>query len=164
VVVDGDVPQFTRVINLGSEAMIESLANDCGVDTDEAWRLAVTVGLARPGRQDELPDDVTDELAAQVRLSLQNSCETFADEIRRSIDYYHTQSRGTEVARVLVTGDGALVRELPEYFVQVLHVETAVGDPLRRVSENKSKLTEAELDVLAPRLSIAIGLALEDPD
>jgi len=164
VVVHDGVPQFTRVINLGSEAMIESLASDCGVDTEEAWRLAVTVGLARPGSSDGLPDDVGDELANQVRLSLENSCETFADEIRRSIDYYHTQSRGTEVVRVLVTGDGALVRDLPEYFLQVLHVETAVGDPLQRIAENKSKLTEAELDVLAPRLSIAIGLALEDLD
>lgn len=164
VVVLAGVPQFTRVISLGSEGMIESLARDCGVDTEGAWRFAVTVGLRGPEGDTELPEDIGDELAEQVHVSLENSCETFADEIRRSIDYYHTQSEGAEVSRVLVTGDGALVRNLPSYLANVLHIETALGDPLQRVAENKSKLTEAELGVLAPRLSIAIGLALEEPD
>jgi type IV pilus assembly protein PilM len=164
VVVQDGVPQFTRVISLGSETMIEALATDSGVDTEEAWRLAVTVGLHVADAPLDLPDDVDDERAAQVHSSLENSCETFADEVRRSIDYFHTQAHQAEISRVVVTGDGSLVRSLPTYFGQALHIDTMLGDPLRRIAENKSKLSEAELGVLAPRLSIAIGLALEDED
>lgn len=164
VVVQNAIPQFTRVISLGSEAMIESLATDCGVDTEEAWRLAVIVGLRVTEEAIEFPEDITLDRADQVRASLENSCETFADEIRRSIDYYHTQAHEAEITRVVVTGDGSLVRFLPAYFENALHTQAVLGDPLRRVAENKSKLSEAELGVLAPRLSIAIGLALEDED
>jgi hypothetical protein len=32
------------------------------------------------------------------------------------------------------------------------------------VGENKSKLSEAELEAVAPRLTIAIGLALDDEE
>jgi type IV pilus assembly protein PilM len=171
VVVHNEAPQFTRVISLGSESMIDTLATDCGVDTEEAWRLAVTVGLrgqelppTAEGAPAGLPDDVSPELAEQVHVSLENSCETFADEIRRSIDYFHTQAHEAEIARLLITGDGSLARNLPAYLSQALHVDAALGDPLRRLSENKSKLSEAELGVLAPRLAIAVGLALEDGD
>ncbi len=172
VVVYNESPQFTRVISLGSESMIETLATDCGVDMEEAWRLAVTVGLrssAPPPAGTEpgpggLPEGVSPELAEQVHVSLDNSCETFADEIRRSIDYYHSQAHESEVARLLITGDGSLARHLPEYLGQALHLEAVLGDPLRRLAENKSKLSAAELDVLAPRLAIAVGLALEDAD
>jgi type IV pilus assembly protein PilM len=203
VVVQNDAPQFTRVISLGSEAMIESLATDCGVDTEEAWRLAVTVGLrgavpspealgadglptfaeapaspetpvSAPAPEETipaaerpsagLPADVSPELAEQVHVSLENSCETFADEIRRSIDYYHSQTHEAEISRLLITGDGSLARHMTEYFGHALHLDVALGDPLRRLSENKSKLSEAELGVLAPRLAIAVGLALEDGD
>jgi type IV pilus assembly protein PilM len=173
VVVQNDAPQFTRVISLGSESMIETLATDCGVDTEEAWRLAVTVGLrggtpppADPTatREAGLPEDISPELAEQIRVSLENSCETFADEIRRSIDYYHSQTHEAEIGRLLITGDGSLARHLPAYLSQALHLEASLGDPLRRLSENKSKLSEAELGVLAPRLAIAVGLALEGDD
>ncbi len=163
LVVSGGTSRFTRVINLGSEAMIEPLATDCGVDIDEAWRLAVAVGL-RGDEPPTLADDISPELAERVHASLESSCETFADEIRRSIDYYHTQSQGEPIRSLHVTGDGSLTTNLTTYLGHVLHLDVLRGDPLRRISENKSKLSQAELDVLAPRLALAVGLALEEED
>jgi type IV pilus assembly protein PilM len=160
VVVVGDTPQFTRVISLGSESLIQSLATDRAVDIDEAWRLAVTVGL--PGPAAELPADVDAEAAEAIHTSLEGPCETFSDEIRRSVDYYHTQAHEGQITKVLLTGDGSLVRNMPAYLGQVLHLDVQLASPLSRLADNKSKLSAAELDVMAPRLAIAVGLALED--
>jgi len=164
VVVSGAAPQFTRVINVGSEAMIETLANHLQVDLEQAWRLAVVVGLKSEDGDEPLPEDITDETATAVHTSLDGSCETFADEIRRSIDYFHTQSQSAPISRLIVSGDGSLTRNFTSYLSHALHLDVELGDPLRKLSENKSKLTEAELGVLAPRLAIAVGLALEDED
>jgi type IV pilus assembly protein PilM len=160
VVVVGDTPQFTRVISLGSESLIQALATDRDVDIDEAWRLAVTVGL--PGPAFELPEDISAEAADAIHGSLEGPCETFSDEIRRSVDYYHTQAHEGLIGKVLLTGDGSLVRNLPDYLSQALHLGVELASPLARLADNKSKLSAAELEVMAPRLSIAVGLALDD--
>jgi type IV pilus assembly protein PilM len=164
VVVSGNTPQFTRVINVGSESMIESLAENVKVDLEQAWRLAVVVGLRGDEGDEPLPDDVDDETAAAVRASLENSCETFADEIRRSVDYFHTQTQSGQISRLIVSGDGSLTRNFTAYLSHALHLEVQLGDPLRKLADNKSKLSQAELGVLAPRLAIAVGLALEEED
>ena len=160
VVVVGETPQFTRVISLGSESLIDALAADRGVDRSEGWRLAVTVGLSGPA--EELPADVTQEAAAAIRASLEGTCETFSDEIRRSVDYYHTQAHEGQIGRVLLTGDGSIVRNMTAHLSQALHLSVELASPLERLADNKSRVKAAELEAMAPRLAIALGLALDD--
>ncbi len=45
-----------------------------------------------------------------------------------------------------------------------LHVDVTLANPLQRLAENRSKIGSAELEALAPRLAIAIGLALDDEE
>jgi type IV pilus assembly protein PilM len=160
VVVVGETPQFTRAISLGSESLIDALTADLRVNQTEAWRLAVTVGL--PGPAEEYPADITPEVAARIHASLESTCETFSDEIRRSVDYYHTQAHEGQIGRVQITGDGSIVRNMAAYLSQVLHLTVELASPLERLAGNKSKLKAAELEAMAPRLAIAVGLALDD--
>ena len=98
----------------------------------------------------------------EIHAVLEQACEAFSDELRRSIDYYHTQEEAGEIAKIVLSGDGSLTRNIVYFLAQSLHLPVEVGNPLRGVGENKTKLSEAELEMLAPRLGIAIGLALED--
>ncbi len=163
VVVAGSTPQFTRVISLGSESLLHPLMAQHNATVEDAWRLAVTVGLRTDG-EEPLPEDVTPETAEAIRSALEGACETFSDEIRRSIDYYHTQAQTGRIGRVLLTGEGSLVRNLAEYLAHGLHVDVTLANPLQRLAENRSKIGSAELEALAPRLAIAIGLALDDEE
>jgi type IV pilus assembly protein PilM len=156
----GGIPQFTRVINLGSESLNQALSANRGISRDEAEVFRVMVGLQ--GEQPDEPGDITPETMAEVHQVLEMACEAFSDELRRSIDYYHTQEHSGEITKLVLTGDGSLTRNIVYYLAQSLHLPVEVGNPLREVGENKSKLSEAELEALAPRLAIAIGLALED--
>ncbi len=47
---------------------------------------------------------------------------------------------------------------------EALHLPVSLGNAVQRVTENKTKLSQAELDTMAPRLAVAIGLALEDEE
>ncbi len=67
-----------------------------------------------------------------------------------------------EISRLVLTGDGALTRNIAYCLSQGLHLPVEIGNPLREVGENKTKLTEVQLEWMAPRLAIAIGLALDD--
>ena len=154
------VPQFTRVINLGSEALDQALSTHRAIARDEADMLRVMIGLR--GEKPDEPGELTPETVDEVHQVLEQACEAFSDELRRSIDYYHTQEDAGEIAKIVLSGDGSLTRNIVYYLAESLHLPVEVGNPLRQVGENKTKLSEAELEMLAPRLGIAIGLALED--
>jgi len=154
------VPQFTRVINLGSEALDQALATHRAIAREEADMLRVMIGLR--GEQPDEPGELTPETVDEIHQVLDQACEAFSDELRRSIDYYHTQEDAGEIAKIVLSGDGSLTRNIVYYLAEALHLPVEVGNPLRRVGENKTKLSEAELEMLAPRLGIAVGLALED--
>jgi type IV pilus assembly protein PilM len=154
------IPQFTRVINLGSEALNQALMNHRAISRDEAETLRVQVGLQ--GDEPDPPGDLTPETLGEIHQVLDQACEAFSDELRRSIDYYHTQDQAVGISKLVVTGGGSLTRNIATYLSQSLHLPVEIGNPLREVGENKTKLSEAELEWMAPRLAIALGLALED--
>ncbi|MGO8684242.1 MAG: type IV pilus assembly protein PilM [Thermoleophilia bacterium] len=162
VVTVNGIPQFTRVINLGCGALTEVLIKARNISHEEAEVLRTTVGLSGDG--DDSFTDIEPETVKATRDALDAAWEAFSDEIRRSIDYYHTQEHEGSITKLRITGNGSLTRNVAFSLSQALHLPVEQGDPLSRVGENKSKLTPAELQALAPRLAIALGLALDDEE
>jgi len=162
VVAAGGMPQFTRVINLGCESLVQALITNRGIGHDEADSLRLKVGVS--GGSDESIADLEADTIAEIHQALDAASESFADEIRRSIDYYHSQDPDGQISSLLITGEGALTRNMPEYLTEALHMPVSLGNAAQRVTENKTRLSQAELDLMAPRLAIAIGLALEDEE
>jgi type IV pilus assembly protein PilM len=160
VVAAGGVTQFTRVINLGAESLTQALMQHRAISFEEAEALRIQVGLA--GEQPDQPGDLTTETQQEIHHTFEQACEPFSDELRRSIDYYHTQEHVGEISKLVLTGDGALTRNIAYCLSQGLHLPVEIGNPLREIGENKTKLTEVQLEWMAPRLAIAIGLALDD--
>jgi type IV pilus assembly protein PilM len=159
VVAVNDMPQFTRVVNLGCEALVEALATNRGITREEADAFRLTVGLSGA---DEPFGDLEPTTVAEIREILDVACEAFADEIRRSIDYYHSQDHQGQIATLLLAGEGALTRNICSYLSQALHLNVQLGNPLQHITENKSKLAQSDLEAMSPRLAIALGLAFDD--
>jgi len=112
---------------------------------------------------EQMPEAPAESLA-DVQRVLELAADSLADEIRRSLDYYVSQETSAPITRLLLSGGGALLRNLDSHFSQVFPYEVALGDPLVRISQNRSRLSEDELKALGPQLAIAIGLALEDEE
>ncbi len=104
------------------------------------------------------------EKEAVVRRALEITADALADDIRRSLDYYMSQKNSVPVGRLLLGGGGAMLPNLDARLSQVFPFQVVTGNPLKRITQNKSGLGDDELSLLAPRLAIAIGLALEDED
>ncbi len=108
--------------------------------------------------------DEEKEIEATVHRALEITTDSFADELRRSLDYYISQDESLPISRLLLSGGGALLPNLDRQLSQLFPFPVELGDPLVRITGNKSRLSDDELKALAPRLAIAIGLALEDED
>jgi len=161
VVASGGAPQFTRVVNLGYEALVQAIMQNRGIDHKEADLLRLTVGLSGSATA---AADLEASTVSEIHEVFDSTCEAFADEIRRSIDYYHSLQQEAPIARILLSGEGSLTRNMCDYLAGALHLPVALGNPLQYIAENKSKLPQQELELIAPRLAIALGLAFEDEE
>jgi type IV pilus assembly protein PilM len=159
VVAVNGLPQFTRVINIGYEGLVKALIENRGVSVGEADALRIMVGLSGG---DPPVGDYEEATVAEVREVLDLGCEAFADEIRRSIDYYHSQEHEGQIGTLLLSGEGALTRNVCGYLSQALHLGVQLGNPLQYIVENKSQFPQPELEAMSPRLGIALGLAIDD--
>jgi type IV pilus assembly protein PilM len=159
VVAVNGMPQFTRVINIGYSGLVQALVDNRGLSRGEADALRIMLGLSGA---DSAVGDYEASTVAEVREVLDVACEAFADEIRRSIDYYHSQEHEGQIGTLLLSGEGALTRNICGYLGQALHLAVQLGNPLQYVVENKSAIPQPELEAMSPRLAIALGLALED--
>ena len=161
VVASGGTPQFTRVVNIGYESLVQALMQNRGVTHQEADLMRLTVGLTGSAAAAADLEAVT---VTEIHGVLDSSCESFADEIRRSVDYYHSLQQDAPIARILLSGEGSLTRNMCDYLAGALHLPVALGNPLQFIAENKSKLPQQELELIAPRLAIALGLAFDDEE
>lgn len=161
VVAAGGSPQFTRVVNLGYEALVQALMENRGISHQEADLLRLTVGLNGSAAA---AADLEATTVGEIHEVLDSACEPFTDEIRRSVDYYHSLQQDAPIARILLSGEGSLTRNMCDYLAGALHLPVALGNPLQFIAENKSKLPQQELELIAPRLAIAFGLAFEDEE
>jgi len=102
------------------------------------------------------------ETMANIRRTLELTADALAEELRRSLDYFMSQEQAVPIGRLVLSGGGAMLKNLEAHLSQIFPFPVEVGNPMLRVVQNKSDLTDEEIQVLAPRLTIAIGLALED--
>ncbi|MBK5226606.1 MAG: type IV pilus assembly protein PilM [Thermoleophilia bacterium] len=103
-----------------------------------------------------------EEMMANIRRVLEVTADALANELRRSLDYYMSQEQSVQISRLYISGSGAMLKNLDAHLSQLFPFQVEVGNPLLRISENKTDLTDEELSALAPRLTISIGLGLED--
>ncbi len=111
---------------------------------------------------EEIDEDEERRLA--VRSALEATLDSFTEEVRRSLDYYISQDESLPINRLLLSGGGSMLPNLREQLAQLFPFPVEMGDPLKRIIRNRSDLDDKELEALAPRLAIAIGLALEDEE
>jgi type IV pilus assembly protein PilM len=105
-----------------------------------------------------------EEIKKGIMRVLELTADALADEIRRSLDYYMSQEQSATVSKLVLSGGGAMLANLDLHLAQVFPFPVEIGNPLRRITQNRSGISDEALSALAPRLAIAIGLALEDEE
>jgi len=160
VVVESGTPRFTRVASLAGNNFTQRIADTMSVSFDEAEELKVKVGLPVPKSEKEEALPVEPEKAKVVQDILLKEINKFIGEIRRSIDYYLTQRPGVKsIKRVILSGNGAKLKNLAIHLEKGLQVQADFGHPLEKVKIGP-KLSQELLAGEELAIAISLGLGL----
>src|SRR6476646_3497758 len=91
---------FTRVAPFGVENIAKRVADEQGLDTDDARDSLLDVGL------EESIDSFEEESAAAIRDALEEGASKLVDELRMSLDFYGAQEGASAIEHVVLCGPG----------------------------------------------------------
>ena len=169
VVTDRGGPVLTRFVPLGLGDFVAAVAEVADLPEDEAERQALDSRVRLGSQQDEEETQEEPEerafdpaLVYDVRRGLENAVQTLAEEVQRSIEHHRFQEGAREVSMVLVSGEAALIPGLDRYLGELLDVATSRGNPVEKLSANRSNVSDDQLRAMEPVLAVAFGLAMEE--
>lgn len=159
-VVENEAVKFVRVIGIGGDDWTDAIVEIMGVSFDEAEDLKVKIGLPplSGDRYLEVPGEYLDR-ADTVFNILEKEIIRFINEIRRSFEYYVSQSGGNRITKVYFCGGSSSLKNLPNYLEKGLDVVVERISPFGgiyvppRLKEQLAQEDEASY-------TIALGLAL----
>jgi type IV pilus assembly protein PilM len=153
-VMNGNLPVFTRDLSGGGNHYTEEIQKTLSITFDEAET------IKRGGRPGEMSKDVVPQEIEEVIRSVS---DTLVGEIHRSLDFFRATHSSKSVDRILLSGGCARIPGLGKLFQERVEVAVEVLDPFRQVQISPD-VDEAELQEVAPALTIAMGLALRRPN
>ncbi len=157
VAVDG-VPQFSRTFPIGTaqiqNAQLRAINLPPRRTTDMEMLSSTVVPVQSMDTASLAGSGGTPGDAAIMRV-----VGDLSDELRRSIDFYTSQSPGSDVVQLLIAGPGACIGQLNEFFSQRLGIAAIAVDPLTAIG--------VTVDVDIPiqermAMSVALGLGLRE--
>jgi len=137
---------LARDVILGSRQLTEQIQDALNIDFDEAEALK-TGEITNPEKQQALE-----------RLFLDN-CSQWATEVKRAIDFYHSNHPDDTIAKIVLSGGGAKIQGLTEFFAQETGVPVEIFNPFKQVAVDESRIDPAYLRSIAPEMTLAAGLA-----
>ncbi len=145
-VVESGVPRFTRISLLAGNEFTKAISNMLNVTFDEAEQIKLRVGLPdieATGAQ-QAPADERDRVAQDA---LEREVNKFIAEVRRSLDYYLTQTTQIRsIRQLLLTGSAAQLNNFAVYLEKGLQAKVVLADPLSwiRVSPQVGGLVSSD--------------------
>lgn len=146
-VVKENTPRFVRMLMRGGDYFTKLICDQLKLSPAEAEEI-------KRGRS-------TDQEANNL---LQREIQAFVGEIRRSLEYYISQSQERDLNRVILSGSGSKMINLPLELNRGLRLPIEIGHPLQNVQLGKLPFTPEELAELEPSIACSVGLALRDTE
>ncbi|MBK9293199.1 MAG: type IV pilus assembly protein PilM [Oligoflexia bacterium] len=146
VIENGDVT-FCRDIPVGGITFTSDIQKTMGISFDEAEALKISAGRGQP-----VPQEVMD--------SINLTCESITDEIRRSFDFYLATAGDVSISKFFVTGGGFSLKTLREKMQTVLGVGLESFNPFQTISYDHRAFNDDFIHQISPFISIGLGLAM----
>jgi type IV pilus assembly protein PilM len=108
--------------------------------------------------QGESTGEVTVEIARPVIV---RAYEELLNEIKRSMEYFQTTTFHEETGQIILSGGGALLKDIPKFLAERTGIEVSIAEPFRHISPGK--YDRARLEEIGPMAAVAVGLALRRP-
>lgn len=159
-VVEDEAVRFVRLIGIGGNDWTQAIVEFLGESYDEAEELKIKIGLPplTGDRYLDVPGEYLDK-ADKVFSILEREVIRFIGELRRSFEYYVSQSGGNRITRIIFSGGASSLKNLASYLEKGLDVVVERRDPFTGIN-----IPPRLRDQLKPEdrgaFTIAVGLAL----
>lgn len=150
-IVRNGIPLFTRDIPVGGKQYTEALQKALDLSFDEAEHLKLG---------QEMPQVSPDARKA----ALQAVSTNLVAEIQRTFSFFRQMTGAETIDRIYLAGGTARIDGLAERVQEELKVPVEVLDPLRQIQVSSDEFDAQYIADLAPRLAVAVGLALRSFD
>jgi type IV pilus assembly protein PilM len=144
-VVNGGIIERTHSMTVGSQDMTLSLASALQLSIADAEELKRQAGLSEAGND------------SRIRESLDFTLERILGESNRVLRSYEVAS-GAKIAKVILTGGGALLKDLLPRAKAHFARDVVLADPFSKVEY--PAFLEDTLKEAGPSFAVAIGVAL----
>jgi type IV pilus assembly protein PilM len=149
---DGEVCDFTRVLEWGGSTLTGAIERTLNISTSEASELKLGLSL------EDSFNGSGDERDSRAREAVRRELQTLARELVASLQFYQGQPGSLAIGEILLSGGTSRMPGLPEELERLTRVRVRRADPLARAHVADS--VDAGEDL--PSLAVAIGLGVED--
>ena len=148
----GGVPLFTRDVSVGGNQYTDTLQKELDLSFDDAEKL----------KQGQQVTTVTPEQAAP---HIHSVSEILLLEVQKTFDFFkQTTSAENSIQQIYVAGGTAKIQGLVDMLKEEFGIPVEIMNPFQRVEVNPSKFDASYISEIAPRMSVAVGLALRSFD
>ncbi len=152
---DGEISDFTRVLEWGGAKLDAAISRELGLSTEESRELKLAVDL-RDG--DWASDEGADPRVGRAREAVNRELANLARELIASLQFYQGQPGSYAIGEILVTGGTTRMNGFAEALERLIRARVRLADPLSSVQVGAPEI--ADRDDLAS-LAVAIGLGVE---
>jgi type IV pilus assembly protein PilM len=147
----GGNPLFTRDVSVGGNQYTDTLQKELDLSFEDAERLKQ--GL-------EVPNVTQDQKVPHLR----SVTEILMLEIQKTFDFFRQTTSTENIQHIYVSGGTAKIEGLVEQLKSEFNIPVEAINPFLRVSVDPKKFDVGYVDEIAPRMSVAVGLALRSFD
>lgn len=150
--------QVTALLDLGSSITnINIVRNGVPLFTRDVSVGASTVSIGGRGKAGETAE-------ASGESELHTVLDPLIQELHKTFDFFRETSSGLTIQRIYLAGGLAGLAGLADTLDEELQVPVEVIDPFRKVALKGARWDAEQVQRLAPRLGVAVGLALRSFD
>ncbi|PZO36005.1 MAG: pilus assembly protein PilM [Pseudanabaena frigida] len=129
VTVDG-VPQFSRTFPIGTAQIQNAQLRAINLPPRRTTDMEMLSSTVVPVQSMDTASLAGGGSGTPGDAAIMRVVGDLSDELRRSIDFYTSQSPGSDVVQLLIAGPGACIGQLNEFFSQRLGIAASAVDPL----------------------------------
>src|SRR5258705_8170034 len=150
-IVRGGIPLFTRDVSVGGNQYTDALQKELDLNYDDAERLKKGEAIA----------GVAEDHRSTI---LRSVSDILILEIQKTFDFFRATATGENIQRIYVSGGSSRVPGLMDVLREEFAIPVEEMYPFRKIVINPARHNEEQIRELAPRLAIAVGLALRSFD
>ena len=147
----GGTPLFTRDVSVGGNQYTDTLQKELDLSFEDAEKLK---------RGEEVPN-VTPE---QKTPHLHSVSEILLLEIQKTFDFFRQTTSTENIQYILLSGGTARIESLVDQLKDEFNIPVDVVNPFQKLIVDPKKFEHSYIQDLAPRMSVAVGLALRSFD